>query len=175
MSFIYLYICGESIIVQDPVDAFIDAKNACFLDLYRCRHIIYAKINENRCKIDEKSISNKPGFVWASRSCLRPQFGGSWAHLGSKRAGPGPFWAPSWGPKSAKIGAESDLKCDQFFDRFGDRVLEQFGTNLAPFWPPKPPQNGAKLAPKSIQVGVLIWELFFDGCWIVFYWILYPM
>ena len=81
-----------------------------------------------------------------------------------------PYWGSFWSPKSIKIDPKSDLKCDQFFDRFGDRVLEQFGANLAPFWPPKPPQNGAKLAPKSIQVGVLIWEVFFDVCWAVFYW-----
>ena len=35
---------------------------------------------------------------------------------------------------------------------------------------PNPSQHGAKLAPKSIQVGVLIWELFLKWSWHYFYW-----
>ena len=65
-----------------------------------------------------------------------------------------PYWGPSWGPKSIKIGLKSDPKSDHFFDRFLDRVLERLAANLAPSWTPKPSQNGAKLAPKSMQVGV---------------------
>ena len=67
-----------------------------------------------------------------------------------------PSWEPSWGSKSIKIGLKSDPKSDNFFDRFLDRLWERFGANLAPSWTPKPSQNGAKLAPKSSQVGVLI-------------------
>ena len=67
-----------------------------------------------------------------------------------------PFWGPCWGPKSIKIGLKSDPKSDHFFDCFLDRLVERFGANLAPSWTPKPSQNGAKLAPKSSQVGVLI-------------------
>ena len=48
-----------------------------------------------------------------------------------------------------------------------------FWSDLVPSWPPNPSKNEAKLAPKSMQVGVLIWGMFFDGSWIVFYWILY--
>ena len=111
---------------------------------------------------------------------------GSWGDLGAILAprwpqepqGPrkvisgAPSWGPSWGPKSIKIDPKSDPKCDHFYDRFEDRFLERFGANLAPSWPPKPSQNGVKLAPKSIQVGVLIWELFLKGCWHHFYWFL---
>ena len=96
--------------------------------------------------------------------------GGSWGDLGAILAprwpqepqGPrkvisgAPSWGPSWGPKSIKIGPKSDPKGDHFYDHFGDRFLNRFGANLAPTWPPKPPKNGAKLAPKSMQVGVLI-------------------
>ena len=42
--------------------------------------------------------------------------GGSWADLGSNMGNPGPIWAPSWGPKSIKIGPKSDPKGDHFFD-----------------------------------------------------------
>ena len=67
-----------------------------------------------------------------------------------------PYWGPCWGPKSIKIGPKSDLKSDHFFDNFLDRLLERFGANLAPIWRLKPSQNGAKLVPISMQVGVLI-------------------
>ena len=115
---------------------------------------------KKQSKINQKSIKNQSKI----------DLGGSWGGLGAlltprwpqeRKRRPkvkvlSPYWGPFWSPKSIKIDPKSDLKCDQFFDRFEDRVLEQFGANLAPFWPPKPPQNGAKLAPKSIQVGVLI-------------------
>ena len=76
-----------------------------------------------------------------------------------------PDWGPSWRPKSTKNRSWGDPKGDHFFDWLLDRFLERFGAILAPSWPPKPSQNGAKLAPKSTQVGVLIWELFLEGCW----------
>ena len=79
-------------------------------------------------------------------------------------------WGPLWDPKSIKIGSKSDPKGNRFYDQFEDRFLERFGANLAPSWPPKPSQNGPKLASKSMQVGVLIWELFLEGCWLKFYW-----
>ena len=47
---------------------------------------------------------------------------------------PGLFWAPSWGPKSTKIGPKSDLKCDQFFAGFENRFLKRFGAILAASW-----------------------------------------
>ena len=55
-----------------------------------------------------------------------------------------------------KIAPKSDPKGDHLFDMFLDRLLERFGANLAPTWLPKPSQNGGKLEPKSMQVGVLI-------------------
>ncbi len=93
---------------------------------------------------------------------------GSWGHLGPKMAPRGPKhrkaisgqhpppWERSWTPKSIKNRSRGNLNGDHFFDHFGDRLLEQFGANLAPTWTPKPSKNGAKLAPKSMQVGVLI-------------------
>ena len=84
-----------------------------------------------------------------------------------------PSWGPSWGPKSTKNRSWGDTKGDHFLYRFLDRFLEPIGANLATFWPPKPSQNEAKLAPKSIQVGVVIWELFSDGCWHNCYWFSY--
>ena len=49
-----------------------------------------------------------------------------------------------------------------------------FWSDLVPSWPPNPSKNEAKLAPKSMQVGVLIWELFCDGFWMDFYWFFAP-
>ena len=80
-----------------------------------------------------------------------------------------PYWGPCWDPKSIKIGPKSDPKSDHFFDHFLDRLLERFGANLAPTWLPKPSQNGAKLAPKSMQVGLSIFKLFLKGSWHQFY------
>ena len=79
-------------------------------------------------------------------------------------------WGPLRGPKSIKVGPKSDPKGDHFFDWFRCRFLKRFGANLAPSWTPKPSQNGAKLASKSMQVGVLVWELFLEGCWHHFQW-----
>ena len=87
---------------------------------------------------------------------LGANFGGSWADLGSKMGVLGSILAPKWGPKSMKILPKSDPKGDHFFNHFLDRLLKRFGANLAPTWLPKPAQNGAKLVPKSMQVGVLI-------------------
>ena len=49
-----------------------------------------------------------------------------------------------------------------------------FWTDLVPSWLPNPSKNEVKLAPKSMQVGVLIWELFCDGFWNDFYWFFAP-
>ena len=98
--------------------------------------------------------------------------GGSWGHLGPKMAprwpqeaprprkinSGAPSWEPSWRPKSIKNPSRGHRKGDRFFDHFWDRLLERFGANLAPTWLPKPFQNGAKLVPKSMQVGMLICE-----------------
>ena len=108
---------------------------------------------ENRVKIYQKiikeAIKNKMRFGMDFEGLLERSWGDFEPKLGAKLG-------PTWSPKSFKIRAKSDPKCDQFLDRLGNRFLERLGANLAPSWLPKPPQNGAKLAPKSIQVGVLI-------------------
>ena len=90
----------------------------------------------------------------------------SWGHVGPKMAPRAktsrkvkvlsPSWGPIWSPKSSKIDPKSDPKCDHFLI---DLKID-FGSDLVPFWSqlglPKPSQNEAKLALKSIQVGVLI-------------------
>ena len=146
---------------------------------------VIPKSSENQPKIFQKSIKNLSKMVpksikIGSQSCL----GGVLGHLGPKMAprwpqeppkprksifGP-PSWGPFWEPKLIKIGFKSDPKGDRFYDRFEDRFLERLGANLSPSWPPKPFQNGTKFAPKSMQVGVLIWELFLEGCWLNFHW-----
>ena len=40
---------------------------------------------------------------------------------------------------------------------------------LGPNWEPKPSQNGAKLDPKSKQVGAWFENLLFEGCRLEFY------
>ena len=65
-------------------------------------------------------------------------------------------WPPKWRPKSIKIASKSDPKGDHFYDRFEDRFGDRVAANLAPSWPSKPAQNGTKLVPKPMQVGVLI-------------------
>ena len=124
---------------------------------------------QNRSKIYKSRFKNGWNVRCTCRSILDgswvgfgESFGGSWADLG-------PIWAPCWGPKSVKIGPKSHLKCHHFYHRFEDRFLERFGANLTPSWPPKPLQNESKLAPKSIQVGVLIWELFLEWSWHYFF------
>ena len=115
-------------------------------------------------KMDAKIVQNR------SQEASWRGLGRSWGHLGPKMAprwpqeaprprkinsGP-PSWEPSWRPKSIKNPSRGHRKGDRFFDHFWDRLLERFGANLAPTWLPKASSNGAKLDPKSMQVGVLI-------------------
>ena len=71
---------------------------------------------------------------------------------------------PAWKPKPTKNRFKGDLKCDQFFDGFGNDFLERLVAKLGPTWEPKPSQNGAKLDPKSKQVGAWFENLLFEGC-----------
>ena len=100
------------------------------------------------------------------KSPLGELLGGSWAPDGAKRLqdrkctkNPN-FSTLLFGGKlelkSTKNPSWGDPKGDHFLYRFLDRLLKRFGANLAPTWLPKPSQNGAKLVPKSMQVGVLI-------------------
>ena len=65
---------------------------------------------------------------------------------------------PSWDQKFIKYWSGGLPKSDHFFDCLWGRVLLPLGPNLAPTWPPKPSQNGAKLAPRSIKKSI-IWVL----------------
>ena len=111
------------------------------------------------------------GVLGPSSGCLGGSWralGGSWGHLGPKMAprwpqeaqkprkinSGAPSWEPSWRPKSIKNPSRGHRNGNRFFDHFGDRLGERFGANLAPTWLPKPSQNGAKLASKSMSIGV---------------------
>ena len=56
------------------------------------------------------------------------------------------------GENQSKIHPEAIEKVIVFLITFGI----DFWSDLVPTWLPKPSQNGAKLVPKSMQVGVLI-------------------
>ena len=67
-------------------------------------------------------------------------------------------------PKSTKNRFKGDLKCDQFFDGFGNDFLEHLVAKLGPTWEPKPSENEAKLDPKSKPVGTWFENILFEGC-----------
>ena len=146
---------------------------------------------QNRSKIILVGVQNRPKIIQVGSKITQNRsqeaswrgLGGSWGHLGSKMAPRSKkppkinFWGPllggMLGPKISKNRSQERSTRWWFFHGFWDRLLEPFCSNLAPTWLPKPSQNGAKLVPKSIQVGMLIWQLFWKGSWHHFYWILY--
>ena len=103
------------------------------------------KIDQNQYKNRQKSV---PG---PSRRGLE-----AFLAQGPKKQPKKYFEGPPWASKlEAKItkSHSRDAKCDHFFDDFLHRFWKRFGTNLAPTWEPIPSQNGAKLGPKSTQLG----------------------
>ena len=77
------------------------------------------------------------------------------------------FWDEFWdgldsqlAPKSAyfgaKLGPKTDQKCIANFILISIRFWFDLEVDFAPTWLPEPLQNGAKLAPKLVQLGVLI-------------------
>ena len=76
------------------------------------------------------------------------------------------FGPPNGGENRSKIHPEAIEKVIVFLITFGI----DFWSDLVPTWLPKPSQNGAKLVPKSMQVGMLIWHLFWKGSWFHFCW-----
>ena len=110
------------------------------------------------------------GLLEGSWEGLEGSWEGLWAILaprwlqdGSKsekvaeRTPSGPPWTPQVGGQNrSKSVPRAIQKVIILFDHFLDRLLKRFGANLAPTWLPKSSQNGAKLVPKSMQVGVLI-------------------
>ena len=71
-----------------------------------------------------------------------------WCHLGPQL---GPQIAPRSLQEPSKIHPRSHL----IFDLFLDPLLERFGANLAPTWPPSPP----KMGPSWVQTRSKL------GCW----------
>ena len=159
------------------------------LPLYQIWLQVGTNIHPNRPQIQPVGASKSMnlGFKIGLGGLLEGSWrvlGGSWGHLGPKMPPSWPqepymiefvnksyaSWGPSWGLKSFKISSKSDPKCDRFFDSLENRFLQRFGANLVPSWPSKPSPNGAKLAPKLFQVGVLIWELFLKWSCYNFYW-----
>ena len=133
-----------------------------------CRPKITNKLLSWRPKSCKIGLRGRLGRVLGR---LRQSWGPSWPqeatrfeNVNSRAAS----WELSWSTKSIKIGPKSDPTCDHFLDWFGEPFLKRFGANLDQFWFPKPSQSEAKLATKSIQVGVLIWYLFSEGCCIDF-------
>ena len=90
----------------------------------------------------EKSIKNVQKSITKQLSNQHPNLDRFWSQLGSILGG---FWGPSWCQNRQKI----DLNI-----KMAPRPLPRMIFNG--FWTPEPFQNGAKLAPTSIQVGVLI-------------------
>ena len=68
----------------------------------------------------------------------------------------GSNWLPNWVHFGAKLDPKSDQKCIANFILISISFWFDLGMDFAPAWPPEPPQNGANLAPKSVQLGVLI-------------------
>ena len=116
------------------------------------------KINQNGSKISLAGCLGR----------LLGLLGSSWAHLGAKKPQEPkthqhyhlwpPPGEPSWDQKFIKNWSGGLPKSDHFFDCLWGRVLLPLGPNLAPTWPPKPSQNRAKLAPRSIKKSI-IWVL----------------
>ena len=133
------------------------------------------KIAKKSTKLGAKTSPNSvPGAFWEG---LGGVWGASWPQEAPRHQQEvrkvralAPPQTPKLGPKSIKIFPKSDPKGDHFCDHFLDRLLKRFGANLAPTWFPKPSQNGGKLAPKSMQVGLSIFKLFLKGSWHQFYW-----
>ena len=142
-------------------------------------------------KIHQKSMKMRyMGASWGD-------FGGLWAHVGWKWWVWAPFWldffhffAPRWvldefwggfggqvgaklGPSWGQVGIKIDKKRCQKKNEKKIASWRHLGANLAPSWPPKTSQNGAKLGAKSIQVWCWFESCFWKDFGIIFCWILY--
>ena len=150
----------------------------------------------NPTKVDENSIKN-PSKIYQKIMKMRSMgaswddFGGIWAHVGWKWWVLAPFWsdffhffAPRWlqdgilGRFGLQVGVQNRPKSIpraiwNVINFLMDLKID-FWSDLVPSWLPNPSKNEAKLAPKSMQVGVLIWELLCDGFWMDFYWFFAP-
>ena len=135
----------------------------------------------------EKSLKNHP--KWRPKSfkigpwrCLGRVLGPSWLQVEVLSLSWRHLWgvlARSWlqdGGLGLHLGSQMEAKIhENCFQERSKRLsfllislCIDFGSDLVPTWLPKPSQNGAKLVPKSMQVGVLIWHLFWKGSWLHF-------
>jgi len=136
--------------------------------------ILFLKLIQNQSKIDQKSSQNRSlrgswGLLGGSWGSLGGVLGPSWLQHREKASKDGSLdllGPPKTRPKSFKNRSGADQKCDIFLDGLLDRFFLHFGANLASIWDPKPIQNGAKLAQKSIKLGSLIWELLYCRSWL---------
>ena len=100
-----------------------------------------------------------------------------WPYFGSNLGGLGRILAPRGrvlGDFGLQVGAQNRPKSIpraiwNVINFLMDLKID-FWSDLIPSWLPNPSKNEAKLVPKSMQVGVLIWVLFFDWCGAVFHW-----
>ena len=91
---------------------------------------------------------------------------GSWMSFGVDL---GAKLGPSWG----QVGIKIDKKRCQKKNEKKIASWRHLGANLAPSWPPKTSQNGAKLGAKSIQVWCWFESCFWKDFGIIFSSILY--
>ena len=140
-------------------------------------------------KIHQKSIKNqwkwgpwgRPGATLGVFGVILVESDRSWPYFGSNLEGLGRILAPrGWilGRFGLQVGAQNRPKSIpraiwNVINFLMDLKID-FWSDLVPSWPPNPSKNEAKLVPKSMQVGVLIWELFCDGFWMDFYWFFAP-
>ena len=122
----------------------------------------HQKINQKSTKMAPKSVLEAVlGASWGFLGCLGAILAPRWPQEPKKwKSGDSSYasWGASWEPKSTQNRSGGLPKSDHFFDCLWGRVLLPLGPNLAPTWPPKPSQNRAKLAPRSIKKSI-IWVL----------------
>ena len=140
-------------------------------------------------KIHQKSIKNqwkwgpwgRPGATLGVFGVMLVESDRLWPYFGSNLEGLGRILAPRGrvlGDFGLQVEAQNRPKSIpraiwNVINFLMDLKID-FWSDLVPSWLPNPSKNEAKLAPKSMQVGVLIWELFCDGFWMDFYWFFAP-
>ena len=75
-----------------------------------------------------------------------------------------PKWSQLGGQNPPKIVSKAIKNVISFFNGFVNQFLQRLVAKLGPNWEPKPSQNGAKLDPKSKQVGAWFENLLFKAC-----------
>ena len=120
------------------------------------------------------------GLMLVESDEFGPHFGRDFFHFFAPRWVLDEFWGgfggqvgaklgPSWG----QVGIKIDKKRCQKKNEKKIASWRHLGANLAPSWPPKNSQNGAKLGAKSIQVWCWFESCFWKDFGIIFSSILY--